>query len=625
MADETDPTQPPPKRNRGRFQKGSSGNPGGRPKPRLDAYQERALVRQSRNISSNGHLIRRDGWRNEATGHGTARDRRMLTRYGIDVVTDIEAQQLRRSEFLAAAIIEDGPREAFKRGWHLKCEDKDLDVAICKQAEHLGMDSILIEAAQKENESGGAAIFPVLTGALGDLSEPLDERSILSVEAFHVFEPQELTPVSYEVDINEPGFRRPTAWRLSPLSSGRVGYVANSVIHASRLVIFPGIRVSAQTQPGQREGWGDSCLCRPWQVISDFGLAWGSAATLLHQHGRKTWKKKGLTTMLGQSDGLEQFDRHLAATESAWSTLQMAVIDGDDDVSEATGSLGGLSDVLNEFKVLISAAARRPVSVLMGQSQSGLRTGDDDMINWYATVEGDRKMRWARGHERLVRLMLLATSGPTGGREPKSWAVEYRPLHSPTEKEIADTRYVDMQRADMGINNGMFSADDAAESMYGGDTYSGDIHINWERRKVQQEFDAQANSTMGPDEIEAAMGGEGGGFETEGGDPELDSMEAELDTLEQQLGGPDGDQEAELDAMDAELDELEPIDETDETAESESTSLESDKLDAEMAAAEEPLEDTIADEEVSDDELDDLAAQDDATEDVWDLDDDDEE
>lgn len=580
--------KPKPPRNRGRFVAGQgSPNPGGRPKTiRQDATETitTALVKQNRNVNADGTLTRRDSWQNAASGHGTARDRRRLTRFGVDIVTDIEALQLRRSNWLAAAIIEDIAKEAWKRGWHLKCEDKELDVAICKQAEHLGMDAVLIEAASKAEEAGGSAIFPVLEGALGDLSAPLNEGAIVSVKAFHVFEPQELTPVDVENDLNEPGFRKPTLWRLQPLSTGRSGYVAPAVIHTSRLVIFGGVKVSVQTQPGQREGWGDSCLCRPWEVISDFGLAWGSAATLLQEHGKATWLKEGLADMLAQSDGLDQLDRHLAATNMSWTTMRMRLADAKDKIEQSTGTLAGVSDVMKELKVLVAAAARRPVSYMFGQGATGLRAGDDDTINWQATVEGDRKMKWAHGHERLVRLMLLATGGPTEGKEPEAWAVEYHPLHSPTEKEIAETRKTDMDRAGAAVNFGIASADDVAESFYGGDTYSPDIKINWERRKAQAAIDGETPDDMTDEDMEAM----GTDF-----DDELDGMDAELDSLELEPGGEDVEQEM----GDVGVEEDEEGDD------------------------EEPIAD---DGEMSDEDLDALAEADDETNDEWDLDDDEE-
>lgn len=471
----------------GRFRRGASGNAKGRP--------PRAAVRadSAPEATAIARLARLDGWKNSQSGHGTTRDRRTLTTYGVDVVTDLEARQLRRSEFLAAAIIEQGPKEALKRPWSLKCEDKEVGNLIRKQAEALGLDQVLYDAWTKENEAGGAAIFPVVSGAQGSLDQPLDDKAIASVDAFHVFEPEELTPADYYNDIRSPKFRRPKTYRLQPITSGRGGYMPMAVIHETRLVIFPGLQTTLQTQPGQREGWGDSRLCRPRQVMADFGLAWGSAATLLHNHGKETLEMDGLAHMLSQADGLVEFDRHIAAMQMAWSTLRMNTIDGKSKISRSTGTLAGVSDLLNEFKSLMAAAAERPVSILMGVGSTGLRTGDDDTRAWYSTVERETTQHLKPRHEHIIRLMLLATSGPTGGVEPESWSVEYPPLWSPSEKEVSETRKTDMERAKIAIEAGVVSADDVAESFYKGDTYSGDIVVDWDRRAAQAKIsDEQA-------------------------------------------------------------------------------------------------------------------------------------
>lgn len=524
--------QEPKQGKTGRFAPGISGNPRGRPR-RDSADQPSATTALA--TAAARPATRRDGWINSESGHGTARDRRTLTRYGVDIVTDLEALQLWRSEFLAATIIEQGPREAFSRGWHLKCENKELAEQVSEQAKQLGATKAVVEAAMKENAHGGAAIFPVLSGALGDLSQPLDEGAIASVDALHVFEPQELLPAEYYGDIRFPKFRRPAVWRLIPLSSGRVGFVRPELIHESRLIILPGTRVSEQTQPGQREGWGDSALTRPRSVIADFGLAWGSAATLLHQHGKETLELDGFEDMMGHADGLEEFDRHISAMGMAWSTLRMNVIGAKSRISRATGTLAGVSDVLNEFKVLMAAASRRPVSVLMGQSQSGLRTGDDDTRTWYKTVEADRADRWHHVLERIIRLLLLATAGPTSGREPKTWSIDYPALWSPTEKEVAETRKIDMDRAVAAVTAQIISADDVAESFYGGDTYSGEIVVDWGRREAQAKIDdaqaEQLNQGGFDPETEAALGrsGTGGGTDGSPEDPESESRRDELD------------------------------------------------------------------------------------------------
>ena len=529
--------QAPEQGSGGRFRKGTSGNPKGRPR--------RARAAQT------APTARRDGWQNSASGHGTSRDRRTLTRYGVDIVLDHEAAQLWRSEFLAAAIIEKRPKEAMRRGWSLKLDDKKMAEAISAQAEALALVRKFVLAWQYERAYGGAAIFPVLSGALDDLSAPLDEGAIASVDALHVFEPQELTPNTYYGDIRRPEFGSPETYRLTPLTSGRGGYSPSQIVHATRLIVFPGIQVSRQTQPGQREGFGDSCLSRPHAVLKDFGLAWGSAATLLHEHGKGTLTKDGFADMMSQDGGVEEFDRHMAAMELAWSTLRMNVIGEKDKYERSTGTLGGVAEMLGQFERLMSAAADTPMSVLFGVGSAGLRTGDDETRGWYASVEGDRADRLPL-FERLVRMLLLATAGPTGGVEPEVWSVEFPPLHTPNEKEIAETRKLDMDRAVAAVNAGIASADDVAESFYGGDTYSGDIRIDWERRRAQAAVDAEPADALSDDD-RAALG-----------DDAPDDIDARLEDLEEEEEEEDDDLEEDDDEEEDLEDEGDEGDEGDE-------------------------------------------------------------
>lgn len=556
---------PTPPRNRGRFAPGTSGNPNGRPR-RADST---ALTTTTR----------RDGWVNSVSGHGTSRDRRTLTRYGVDIVLDTEALHLWRSEFLAAVIIEAIVEDALRRAWSLRvdgAQGKEIAEQISARCEELGVDGALQQAACYERAFGGGAIFPVISGSQGDLREPLDPDAIAKVEALHVLEPQELTPSSYYRDIRLPKFGRPERWRLMPLDSGRSGMLGVQEIHESRLIIFPGLRVSRQTQPGQREGWGDSVLSRPHAVLKDFGIAWGSAATLLQQHDAGHLALAGYASIMEQADGEAIMQRRFAAMSMGLSTLGMLVTDEHDKYTRLASNLSGVSDVLGEFKELMAAAARMPVTRLMGRAPAGLNaTGDADLQNWYAQVEAYRK-RWIwPQHEHLVRMLLLETSGVTKGREPDTWSVEYPPLWSPTEKETAEVRKIHMDTAVAAINAGIASAEDIAESFYGGDTYSGEIRIDWDRRKAQAEADEVAAAEL-----------EAGDMEALGEYEEDEDTSTYDDLLEEDLLEEEEPAEEEVDDDDDDEDEEEE-DAPDEESEDEDEAPEDD----EEAAADEDEED----------------------------------
>ena len=526
---------------------GASRKPRGRSRADDATAIERATPRS---------VARYDGYVNRFTGHGTARDRRTATRFRGDIVTDDEALDLWATEFLAARIIEAMPEEAYRRGWHIKLKDEELAEEVWNWADELGVEQAIIDAWEKENALGGAAIFPVVDGAQGDLSEPLDWDAISTVSALHVLEPRELMPMAFYEDLRSPHYGMPSLYMFTPVSSGFGSTIGMQMIHASRLVVFPGLRVTRQAMPGQRLGWGISRLSRPKGVLADFGLAWGSAATLLHEHGFGVLEMDGLADIMAREDGEEIVWRRVSMMMMMKSSLRALLVSSKDKYTRQTSALSGLAEVLNEFKVLMSAASDgMPVSVLMGQSQSGLRTGDDDVQTWYGNVEKRRSKRIRPRHAELLKFLLLAGDGPTGGREPDAWSIEYPALWSPSEKEVAETRKIDMDRAVAAVSAGIVSGDDVAESFYGSDRYTGDIRINWERRKAQAAIDRERAEDLS-EEDRAAMGRDVDPELGQDDDEELsDDDRADLEELEDEFGGDDEPEEDEDDEPEEDEDE----------------------------------------------------------------------
>jgi hypothetical protein len=492
-------------RHRGRFAPGASGNPKGR--PRRDAAAA-DLASGTAPSAAPARRERRDGWINSASGHGTARDRRTLSQYGCRVVTDLEAIALWRGDWLAARVVEKLPGEAFRQGYELKIEGdrgKKQAEQINTLAEGLGLLQTMVLAAQYERAYGGAAIFPVLTGAIGDLSEPLDESLIASVDALHVLEPRELMPASWYTDIRHPKWRKPQTYRLIPLSSARGSSMSYVEIHESRLIILEGARVTSEVQAGQRQGWGDSVLSRVREVIADDGIAWGSVSTILHEFSQGILSLKGLAEILSaESDGEAIMGRRLAAIDMAKSSLRTMVIDSEDRFERATTPLSGLPETLIQMAQRVTAAADMPLTILLGTSPAGLNaTGESDIRTWYDRVSSHRHARYHQPVERLLRLIMLSSMGPTRGQEPEVWSIEWRPLWEPSGKERAEERKIVAETDKIYVDMSSASPEDVARSRWGGDTYSAEMTIDWEAREKQQELDEQQAEQMDAAALEA--------------------------------------------------------------------------------------------------------------------------
>lgn len=443
---------------RGRpFPKGTSGNPTG---------ARRRMVPRS------------DGLLNVATGLGTSRDKRVHGRWSAEPLSDIDARELWRGEGIGARIVELPARGIFREGYEVKLERKEDGEEVAAFLDGLGANAKLIRAKEYERAYGGAALWPELNDGAGDLSQPLREDRILSFGRLsRAIEPRELVPWRYDVD------GEVESWLFTPV--GMRSGVSQIVLHASRLIIFPGIRVSHDQQVGTREGWGDSVLTRVHAHLRDLVQGMGSTSTLLGQANQAVLKMKDLALMMAQDgDGLVK--ARLEVVDLMRSVLKMMPIDAEDSFEWQASPMTGHADALDRLMQMVSAATGIPVTILMGRSPAGMNaTGESDTRGWYDLLSEEQRAATPQV-ERLVQLALLAKDGPLGGKEPKVWSVEWQSLWQPSDAEIATARKAQAETDKIYIENQVLSPEEVAVNRFGGDVYSFETTVDFEARKRQE-------------------------------------------------------------------------------------------------------------------------------------------
>lgn len=494
------------------FKPGESGNVKGRPPKSSPGRQPPS----SETLAAVGRLTERfDSWTNFVTAMGTGRDKRTHSWFSTDVVTDTEAMNLWRGDDICKRAIEAVPKTAFRRGFTLKVQDKELAEKTQAALEDLEIVEHFVKAGQYENAYGGAALFPVFENATDDLEEPLDlaAGNLGRLVAFHLLEPRELWPKQWYTSISDKKFRQPSLWNLVPINSGGGGYgVMMQPIHESRLIIFPGRRMSSQYQAYQRPGWGDTCLTGIYPIIRDFGSAWGHVAALLQDFAQAVLSLKDYAALMKEDGGEAIVKARLRLMDEMRSTMRMMVMDKEDTFSRQQTPMTGLSDLLHDFALRIAAAVEQPVTVLFGMAPAGLNaTGDNDIRGWYDGVAAHREHNYKRKLEAAIRLYFLSNESASGGKEPDMWSTEFPPLWEPTEKERADTRLAIAQADQIyAVQIQACTSEDVAESRWKGDTFSAEMTIDWDARAKQQAAEEKMAKEAQAHELELAKAQAGG-------------------------------------------------------------------------------------------------------------------
>lgn len=438
-----------------------------------------------------GFLERLDGFVNAITGLGTSRDR--LTGAQLYSTRATVQQQgiletLYYENDLCASIVDAIVDDSMRQGIELERaqtvgEDDDGETvkrqaeAMLRRADDLGAISAVDAAARFGRLYGGGAVFLVMDDGANEQPLKLGRR-IVSTMVLHRWE---LTPSTYYTDPMKPRYGEVEVWRANP--SGVSG-AANLLIHESRLLPFYGLPVSRDERTRQN-GWSLSVLTRVYDVIRDVDQNWRSVSNILSQSTQPIFKILGLASMVANGQD-EVLTRRMAAANLGRSALNAVLIDSEgEEFRYENASLSGLDVILDKSWQRAAAAARMPVTRLMGMSPAGLNaTGASDIRGWYDSVQAYREGDLGPQLRRLFEVI----AAELGDTAPGEWAVAWPSLWqmSPTEeathrKTIADTDAV-------YIDKGVVLPEEVAVTRFGGGGYSdGPVQIDTSLRETPTE------------------------------------------------------------------------------------------------------------------------------------------
>lgn len=470
---------------RGRFRKGQSGNPAGRPKKvahrpepvdqaHVDAWVD-GLTNQSAHSSAHAD----GGWTSLFTGIGTPEhDKRQSYYVEPKRLTYQQIINLWAQDELGERAITAPPAECMRPGYEIIIKDEGNFETLKDQIEDklvaLGADAAIEEAHCLERAFGGGAILlGVKDGRRFD--QPLDVANVKSIDWLTVLEPIELYAETYYVDPSEGKYGQPKHYRLNSTVSLTNQFATTMsvgadrspppnapLIHESRLILFRGDRISRyQLFPNLDIApcWGQSKCVRWVDALRDYHIGYASAGLIANDFSQAVISIDGLMTMLKNEDGKQRFLARLRAVELSKSTARAIVLDTKEKYERQTTSVTGLADLLDRLNKHVAAAIDMPLSLLMGYEGGSLGSENEGDIRFY--YDRIRTMTTKKVVPALRTIISIIIQTLRQRKIPKKWSVVFNELWQETEAQKAERKLTDARADSLRIKSGTIYPDES--------------------------------------------------------------------------------------------------------------------------------------------------------------------
>lgn len=334
-----------------------------------------------------------DGWFNEWTGLGTARDRATYTYMARDPWIDDETlSALYNQDDLAQTIVSIYPEEALSRGWIIP------DAPASEALKALRARDTIEEAATWGRLYGGCVVV-VGTDDPAPAREPLPPGK-WCVRYLAVYDKREVFREDVFSDPAHSDYGKTNVFRVTP-TNGRTFYV-----HRSRCLIFGG-KKTPKREREELHGWDASVLQAIYPVLRDFGSAYLAISNMLTDASQGVLRMKGLVAAMTGEEQQVIKDR-LALIDLSRSVARSIFLDSDgaETYEKLTTTFAGVPDIADRFANRLAAATRIPVTILMGQAPAGLNaTGEADMQAWFKRVAAYRTHEIEPQIKRLLEIL----------------------------------------------------------------------------------------------------------------------------------------------------------------------------------------------------------------------------
>lgn len=403
-------------------------------------------------------MHRVDAWQNLTTGMGDpSRDK--LTYASFAPVRNLdygEIESLYYGDDMCERIVDSLPDEAFRRGYKLEGPDAERVLDAFKA---LRVNVKLRDGYAWARLWGGSAlVLGIFDGQTQD--KPLDVSRVRDLKFINVVDRRYINPVSYYELALSPDFGLPELYQVTP-AFGNPGTFArgqsNIQVHETRLIKFNGTRIDNITTR-RLGGWSYSALQRPYDVLRLFASAFQASGQLMNDAGQAVFSVKGLLTQLSGPNSNAILQRFANLDQQRWAGRMILADKDNEEFHREPVAVAGVDKMLEHFEMRLAAAARMPVTRLMGRAPSGMdATGDSDTQQWHESVKAVQSNDLEPA---IIRLADIITGGAWSKNQDN--VITWIAMEDPNDKEEAEVQKLVAEKWKIYFDCGSLSGEQIA-------------------------------------------------------------------------------------------------------------------------------------------------------------------
>jgi uncharacterized protein len=413
---------------------------------------------------------RLNNWVNILSGQGTTSDARQWAFYSalIQPIPDRQLEAAFHNSDLARTIVERIVLDALKKEPIFRIVPQNDEGNFDTLSTEGQVPAVYVQSWDIINKVADGCIWGRLFGKGGlllgiddekDLSEPFTgEVELGSLKWIETVDKRNLVPLSfYSADENPTKAGQPKTYQV--YFDDNVGH-GGAVVHESRFILFGGARTTDRTRVLNYH-CDLSVLQDKWDILRDVDQNWYSTNQVIQDASVSVFKFKDLDQIMSAApDQLQNRVRHVDRSKRQGKTV---IIDADTEDYFHVGAenVSGFETINQKALERLAAAARMPVTILMGQSPAGMNaTGESDFRNWYDQVESFQKDELMGPLTQLMTIVCKSEGILTDGEE---LIVQFPSLWEMSEEQKADLMLKKAQTVEILIRNGIVTPDDVRE------------------------------------------------------------------------------------------------------------------------------------------------------------------